>query len=154
MVETNRRFPASYNASRLGALQSFCDDTKLVFRLLCFLPGLFFPLRLFCSDEFDELSLSYENLRDIFFHLVIFMFQLAFLMTLPFCLVIFSIPYIAAFHWMNGILCMLMLNGKDRSISPTINMSKFSDHENESWVFINGIGVGYAIDILHDTIVL
>jgi len=151
MAETNRRSPAPYDASPRGSL---LYDIKLVFGLLRFLPGLFLPLRPFRSAELDELCPSSANLRDIFLHFMYTIFKLSFLISLPFVLFTpFFIAYVFAFVWINKTLCMLTLNGKARCITSNVDISKSLSHDKERWIFINGIGVGYGTDIVHDTIV-
>jgi hypothetical protein len=141
MAETNRPSPPLYNT----VPGSLLYDIRLVFALRRFLPGLFFPLRPFLSAELDELSPSSANLRVIFLHFLYTIAQLVFLIALPFCVpLFFTIAYVAAFIHINKILCMLTLNGRARSITSNVDISKFPSHDNERWIFINGIGVGYV----------
>jgi len=142
MAENNRHSPPLYNTA-LGCL---LDDIELVFALLLFLPGLFFPLRVFRSAKSDELSYSSVNLRVIFLHFLYTFIQIALLISLPFC--VFPIVYLATFLWINKALCMLTLNGQARFITSNVDISRFPRHDKEHWIFINGIGVGYVIAVM------
>jgi hypothetical protein len=146
MAETNQHSPLLYNT----AVGSLLYDIKLVFGLLRFLPRLFFPLRPFRSAELDELFPSFANLRVISLHFMYTIVQLAFLIALP-CSVVHPfiiIAYIAAFIRINKTLCMLTLNGRAYFITSNVDISKFPSHDNERWIFINGIGVGYVVALI------
>ena len=146
MPETNRHSPPLYNT----AVGSFLYDIRLVFGLLRFLPGLFFPLRPSRSAELDELFPSSANLRDIVLHFLYTIVQLVFLVALPFCVFppFFIIAYVATFVRINKALCMLTLNGRAPFIPSNVDISKFPSHDNERWIFINGIGVGYVVALM------
>ena len=141
MSKTNRHSPPLYNT----AVGSFFYDIRLVFGLLRFLPGLFFPLRPFRSAELDELFPSSVNLRVIFLQVMYTIVQLTFLIALPFFPPLFIIAYVAAFVRINENLCMFTLNGRAPFITSNVDISKFPMHDNERWIFINGIGIGYVV---------
>src|SRR5260370_29326793 len=146
MDETNRHSPPLYNT----AVGSLLDDLRLFFGLLRFLPRLFFPLRPFRSAELDELFPSSANLRVISLHFMYAVVELAFLIALPFSVVhpFIIIAYVAAFIHINKTLCMLTLNGRAHFITSNVDISKFPSHDNERWIFINGIGVGYVVALM------
>ena len=145
MTDTNRPDPALFNT----ALGSLFHDIRLVFGLFRLLPGLFFPLHPFRSAELDELFPSSANLRDIFFHFSYTILQLAFLTSLSFFVFPpFIIAYVAAFLCINKTLCMLTLNGRAPFITSNVDISEFPRHDNERWIFINGIGVGYVVSLM------
>ena len=140
MDEINGHSPPDYNT-----IDGFLNDIRLVFRLLRFLPHLFFPLYPFRSAKLDELFPSSANLREIFLHFMYIIFQLAFLITLPLFPIPFTIVYAAAFVDINKTLCMLTLNGGTPFITSNVDISDLPRHDNERWIFFNGIGVGYVI---------
>jgi len=141
MTETNRPSLPLYDT----VFGSLLYDIKLVFAIFRLLPGLFFPLRPFRSAELDELFPSSANLRDILLHFLFTIFQLTFLIHFFFRVdgnELFFINYVATFIWKNQTLCMLTLNGRSPFLASNVDMSKFPRHDNERWIFINGIGVG------------
>ena len=145
MTDTNQPDPALFNT----ALGSLFHDIRLVFGLFRLLPGLFFPLHPFRSAELDELFPSSANLRDIFFHFSYTILQLAFLTSLSFFVFPpFIIAYVAAFLCINKTLCMLTLNGRAPFITSNVDISEFPRHDNERWIFTNGIGVGYLVSLM------
>jgi len=149
MTETNLPSPLLYDT----AFGSLWYDIKLVFALFRsgLLPGLFFPLGPFRSAELDELFPSSENLKDILLHFLFTIVQLTFLIHLFFRVdgsQLLIITYLATFIWLNKILCMLTLNGRSPFLISNVNMSNFPSHDNERWIFINGIGVGYIVSLM------
>ena len=147
MTETNLPSPPLYDT----AFGSLLYDIKLVFALFRLLPGLFFPLGPFRSAELDELFPSSENLRDILLHFLFTIVQLTFLIHLFFRVpgtYLLILTSLAIFIWINQTLCMLTLNGRSPSLTSNVNLSKFPSHDNERWIFINGIGVGYIVSLM------
>ena len=141
--------PPFYNTAPLGLL---LYDIRLVVALLLFLPGIIFPLSPFRSAELDELFPSSANLTAIFFHFLYTTAQIAFLIFLFFFVfwarARFVIAYVAVFLLINYTLCNLTLNGRDRFITSDVDTSSFPRHDNERWIFINGVSVGYVVALM------
>ena len=120
-------------------------DINLFFTFFRSLPEVFLPLAPALSGPLDELYPSGENLWCIFLHLLYTTIQIGFLVSLFFCVfptVGFVIVYVSGFLLLNYTLCKFTLNGRARFITSDVNMSPFPRHDNERWIFINGISVG------------
>lgn len=120
-------------------------DVYYFFAYCWALPWVLFPIRTYGSDELDELYPSWMNMFCLAVHIFLFIFQLIYLVTLP--LAIFfpawmGITGIVAFHFLNRFVCML-LNGTDIIFHSDEKYAKTRpEHENEQWVFLNGVSVG------------
>ena len=119
-------------------------DLLLFFRLFWALPYIVFPLWPTTSGAFDELSFTRENLTDIGLHVLLIFMQLAFLVSLPFCIVVplgWVALYIAGFLFVNSIICKA-LNGSKSFLTSQTNLEHFPKHDDERWIFLNGVAVG------------
>jgi hypothetical protein len=126
----------------------FVYDIRLFFHNILYLPFIFLPLYPWDSAHLDELYPSAANLVDIALHTALFFLQLAFLLSLPFLVyipVIFLITYISLFVGLNNVICWHF----NRAI-PASGLKSTEDersrswekHDDEAWVFLNGICVG------------
>ncbi len=112
------------------------------------LPSIVSPMSPARAGSLDELSISGPNLWCIFQHLVLFVAQAGFIFSLvPFALVglpLFYIIYVVGFvvgnKWVSG-----LINGPrptELAHSHPSCVKGWPEHDNEKWVFINGVAVG------------
>ncbi|KAI0547751.1 hypothetical protein F4679DRAFT_355969 [Xylaria curta] len=122
-------------------------DIKYFFTFAWALPWIIWPVRPCDGGHFDELSSTSDNIWCISVHVVLFILQLMFLITLPIAFLLPVYLFIAAlgvFFLINWLLC-LCLNGKtityesDPKYAPAL-----PEHEHEQWIFLNGVAVGEA----------
>ncbi|MCJ1355489.1 MAG: hypothetical protein MMC33_005481 [Icmadophila ericetorum] len=105
------------------------------------------------SGPLDELYPSLPNIVCISVHLILGILQLAFLISIPVCLILL-IPcswfciYVLAFLVLNRKLCDVLLNGPPFLESKT-DLSRFPSHENERWIFLNGVAAGATLIACH-----
>lgn len=121
-------------------------DVYYFFAYCWALPWVVFPLHPFESGELDELYPSRMNIFCIVVHLFLFVFQLVFLVTLPFAIFFpawMGVAGVVGFHFLNRLVCML-LNGTEGIIFQSDEKYAKSrpEHEHEQWVFLNGVSVG------------
>lgn len=116
------------------------------------LPWIIFPVFTDGCHELNELSLTRENLFCLFVHGVLIVLQLGFLVSLPFAVIfpVWMVAFgIAAFMVVNWALCRV-LNGSEAIYHSDEKYAKpRPEHENEQWVFLNGVAVGYVNSHLH-----
>jgi len=121
---------------------SLLSDIKLFCNTAMFFPTMVLPWR--SRTELDEFYPSLGNLFDGFLHLVLFIAQSAFLLSLPFCFILplgWFLSYVVAFAILNHIFCYL-LNGFKPFTDSTHDISSYPPHLDEKWIFLNGICVG------------
>ncbi|KAL5366438.1 hypothetical protein BJX96DRAFT_182605 [Aspergillus floccosus] len=122
-------------------------DIILFFRCLPYLLGVFTPLTPCPSREQDEMYLCVANVRIFLVHLVLSVFQLAFLISLPFC-IIFMLPalviliYAAGFLAINTVICHVVFNRHGPILHSVVPDTERPEHRQECWIFLNGISVG------------
>lgn len=109
------------------------------------LPWIVWPITPADSGELDELAFTRQNLFCIFMHVVLCILQIAFILALPFVILL---PIwvaglgLGAFFAVNYLLCLL-LNGptltytSDPKYAPAL-----PEHAHEKWIFLNGVAVG------------
>lgn len=107
--------------------------------------------RYFHSGPLDELYPSLANIRDITFHVILFVTQATFLLSLPFLSFIsFNIltAYIIGFVTLNYFVCYclngFMPSGYIQSTDFPEAAQWDQEHPNEQWIFLNGVAVGYV----------
>lgn len=126
-------------------LKLFAKDVYYFFAYIWALPWVLWPLWPYGSDELDELYPSPKNLFCIFIHFVLVLLQFAFLLVLPFTIVLplwMVIAGVSAFMCVNWLFCKL-LNGKYNEFhSEEKYAPALPEHEHEQWVFLNGVAVG------------
>jgi len=116
------------------------------------IPSTIFPFFPFFSGSLDELYPSYGNLKAVFLHLILIVLQSLFLITLiP--SILFGIPilpllwtpvcvgWVFGFILANRYFCIL-LNGTKRHYQSQIWREDWQEHDDERWIFINGVAVG------------
>ncbi|KAI0969018.1 hypothetical protein F4678DRAFT_177454 [Xylaria arbuscula] len=122
-------------------------DIKYFFTFAWALPWIVWPVRPCDGGHFDELSFTADNLWCIFIHVVLFILQLLFLISLPLAFLLPVYLFIAAlalFFLINSLLSRC-LNGNtiiyesDPKYAPAL-----VEHQHEQWVFLNGVAVGEA----------
>lgn len=136
--------PLPYTASPLSLLWS---DFRLGLRNLQFVPGVVLPLRPWRSGKLDELYPSRKNLFDIAVHGFLCVFQIFFILSLPFCIiwmlpVLWIMAYVGAVLLANHTICRLALNGSCRYLESRVLTPGYERHHREHWIFINGVAVG------------
>lgn len=101
------------------------------------------------SAELSELSFTYGNVLSLAVHLVLVVLQLAFVVALPFMIILpvwTAVGLIAGFMGVNKLLCVI-LNGRGGQVeyhSDPEYAEARKEHEGEVWIFINGVAAGYA----------
>ncbi|KAI1188589.1 hypothetical protein F5B17DRAFT_263199 [Nemania serpens] len=122
-------------------------DIRTFFTFAWALPWIVWPVRPCDGDHFDELSWTVENIWCIFIHVILFILQLLFLISLPLALVFPVYLFTAAlavFFFVNGLLCRC-LNGKTTTYESDPRYAPaMPEHQHEQWIFLNGVAVGEA----------
>jgi hypothetical protein len=130
----------AYNSSPVDLLWF---DLKLLFRNILYLPGIVLPLK--PSAPLDELYPSVANLWAIFLQPLSLVFQLFFISTLflwPITTVFMTVVLMAGFLGTNYWIFTAGVNGEKRFFKSDVDLSQFPKHENEQWLFVNGVVVG------------
>ncbi|KAH6664147.1 hypothetical protein B0J14DRAFT_607925 [Halenospora varia] len=124
------------------------QDILLFLRWCYYLPNIVIPLWPWPSGSLDELYPSFTNLYIIFLHLIAFVAQAAWIVSLPFFLYLpfpLYVAYFVGFLISNELFCKL-LNGHIPSEGLRSTVDYFSEtwekHEDEYWIFLNGVAVG------------
>jgi hypothetical protein len=106
--------PPAYTTSPITLLVA---DIILCLSSLRYMPGIIFPIRPFGSGQRDELYPSADNLRCVAIHGFLIVYQLAFILTLPICILLIppigSLIYVFTVLAINTAVCKT-LNGKQR----------------------------------------
>ncbi|KAI9802389.1 MAG: hypothetical protein M1833_001895 [Piccolia ochrophora] len=143
---TSSTIPLPYTSSPLRLLWS---DIKLFFHYAYALPGIIIPLGPWGSGALDELYPSPANIFDISLHLVLVAIHLLVLISIPVCLFV-PVPlgafvlYITLFLSVNYLVC-LSLNGTKSTLESEVELgprSVLNQHNDERWIFLNGVAVG------------
>lgn len=139
------KFPPPYTGT---PWKIFISDVKLFFENLFYLPYLFIPLYPWRSGALCELYPSSENLADIALHVILAVAQLGFLVslfTLAFLPTFTYVGYVAVCLALNQLVCWHFNRGIPRSGLKSTE-DAFSQswlrHDDEAWIFLNGICVG------------
>lgn len=125
----------------------FVKDVYYFFVYIWALPWIVWPMYPFGSKEFDELYPTPQNLFCVLVHLVLAILQLAFILALPFSVVLpvwMAAAGIAGFMVLNSLLCKLLNGSKDTYNSDEKYAKALPEHEHEQWIFLNGVAVGYV----------
>ena len=133
--------PLPYTTSPMTLLW---NDFCLILRSLRYVPGIVLPLSPLRSGLLDELNHSPENLKILAIHAALIVGQLAFIVSLPFCIMLpiaWFVFYFAAVILVNAAICNY-LNGPNRFLTSRTPLTPLSEHQDEFWVFINGVSVG------------
>lgn len=140
--------PLTYTSSPLLLLLS---DIRLFFANITHMPYIVLPLTPTPSGNLDELHCSPKNIWSMFLHLILFVIQAAFLLSIPICFLLPAwavLVYMTIFLVANTIFCVL-LNGTAKHFQSNPKFtSHFPQHKNEQWLFLNGVAVGYAKSFL------
>ncbi|KAJ5970128.1 uncharacterized protein N7479_000046 [Penicillium vulpinum] len=137
--------PLPYTASPIKLLWS---DLSLFVSKIWALPGIFLPLHLARTHEFDEFYPSLRNGATVLVHIFLMVYQLVFLFSLP-IMVICMIPglwiltYSAIALTVNYAIVMLMLNGFQQILVSQVSVVERPGNERERWLYINGIAAGH-----------
>jgi len=109
------------------------------------IPGIIMPLHLGkAANRFDELYPSGPNIVAILLHCLLLFTQTVFLMSLPFCLTLpcgWVLFYFAACYAWNWAISWI-LNGKDLRLEPSKDIVFKDKHDDEYWIYLNGVSVG------------
>ena len=122
-------------------------DVYYFFSYLWALPYVLWPVKPseLNSDHLDELAPTPANLFCIFIHFLLVIFQLAFIVALPFS-ILFPIPVvtaaIGAYLVFNHALCMLINGSETEYHSDPEYAPALPEHAHEQWIFINGVASG------------
>ena len=120
-------------------------DVLLFIRYILFLPNIVAPFRPWPSGELDELCPTRENLIAMGLHLFLIILQVVFILSLGLCFLLpvgLVVAYIVAFMFVNAAICRL-LNGSSKKLHVSkTDLSMFPSHDDEKWIFLNGVAVG------------
>lgn len=133
--------PLPYTASPVRLLWS---DICLVIRYAWALPGIFLPLNYGRTTPLDELHPNLPSTISFVAQVVLTVYQLLFLLSIPLGIVLmvpalWMLFYIAVNLLLNFAGCMLVLNGPQRILVSRVPLSDKPEHEGERWFFINGV---------------
>jgi hypothetical protein len=122
-------------------------DIYYFFVYIWALPWIIWPIFTTGCEEFNELAITRENLFCILIHSTLLLLQLSFLLSLPFTIFfpIWTVVLaIAAFMVVNWALCRI-LNGSESTYHSDKKYAQLRpEHDNEQWIFLNGVAVGYV----------
>lgn len=142
-VAENRNVPIAYTSEPPRLLLS---DIRLVLKCLPSAAGILRPLNLFHLDIRDELYLGdWRNIFMVTLHIVLFIAQSAFLLSLPlvaFFPTIWFAVYVVAFIVINRGLCFVFLNRGTRQLESKVHVKNEEKYEKECWIYLNGVSVG------------
>ena len=120
-------------------------DLVLFVRYFLFLPNIVFPFKPWPSGELDELCPTRGNIIAMGLHLILIILQVIFILSLFLCFLLpvgLALLYIAVFMSVNAAICRL-LNGSSKKLHESqTDLSMFPDHDDEKWIFLNGVAVG------------
>jgi hypothetical protein len=127
----------------------FGYDVYYFFSYLWALPYVLWPVKAaeMNSGHLDELAPTPQNLFCVFIHFILVIFQLAFILALPFSIV-FPMPAVVAaigtYLLFNYGLCMLINGSETEYHSDPEYAPALPEHAHEQWIFINGVAAGYS----------
>lgn len=137
--------PLSFTASPMRLL---FGDLWTVIVNLRFAPCIFLRLTPTTSGNLCELSPSLNNLYNIALHIVLFVLQLGFLLSIPIW-VLMPVWMVAGgftLFWVLNLSTCLLLNGsslvRTYESAPEYAQKK-EEHAHEQWIFLNGVCTGY-----------
>ncbi|KAH8744182.1 hypothetical protein F5882DRAFT_455079 [Hyaloscypha sp. PMI_1271] len=126
----------------------FVHDILLFLRWCYYLPNIVIPLGPWPSGSLDELFPSPANLYTMFLHLIAFVVQAVWIVSLPFFFYLpfpLYVAYFVGFLIFNELFCRL-LNGYIPPEGLRSTEDEFSEswkkHDDEYWIFLNGVAVG------------
>lgn len=103
----------------------------------------------FNSGYLDELYPSLSNIWCILVHSLFSLAQLTFIFSIPVFLVwpapfgvLSFVVYVLSFLMINRLLCNWLLNGSEPTLTSKVDVSRFPKHDDEKWIFLNGVAVG------------
>jgi hypothetical protein len=138
----------------------FIFDLRLFFRNILYLPFIFFPVFPWPSGPLDELYPSADNLIDIAAHVLLVIYQLVFLASLPILANMLPVPffvlYIAAVLELNSLICLHFNKSiPENGLKSTEDQysQQWGPHDDEYWIFLNGICVGSVKTPMIDNLV-
>ncbi|KAF2739242.1 hypothetical protein EJ04DRAFT_484800 [Polyplosphaeria fusca] len=120
-------------------------DTLLFFKEAWSIVGVLSPMRQWNGGDMDELYPSLANLICLGLHGFLIVFQLAFLLSLPFTILLpmwAMIGYVGAVMTVVFAIARVLNGGEDTSYS-TVDLEDDADkHDDECWIYLNGVSVG------------
>ncbi|KAF1999458.1 hypothetical protein P154DRAFT_546248 [Amniculicola lignicola CBS 123094] len=121
------------------------DDVLLFSKHSWSIIGILLPLKTSLGGPLDELHPSARNLFCVGLHGFLIIFQLAFLISLPFLTAVFvwtALLYVVVVMLVNLGLCWI-LNGNENFLKSKVNIGdEGEDNEDECWIFLNGVATG------------
>ncbi|GAB7364254.1 hypothetical protein MBLNU230_g4802t1 [Neophaeotheca triangularis] len=141
---TNDKKPRPYTGSPLKLLW---DDLVLCLTIWRAVPGILLPILPFRSGRLDELYPTAHNIANVVLHCILIVVQLLFLLSLfilPFVPVVpvgVAVAYLCVFWFSNKYICYL-LNFNTTVLESTVDLKHYPTHEDEYWIFLNGVAVG------------
>ncbi|KAF2146735.1 uncharacterized protein K452DRAFT_282924 [Aplosporella prunicola CBS 121167] len=116
-------------------------DIRLFFAVIGYLPVIFFP---FSKNPGDETYPEWNNVVQIGWQIFLVIYQVAFVLSLPFCLAVplgWFIVYCVTAICLN-IPIWWIVNGFDPTVQSQPKIASDKEHPDEYWIFINGVSVG------------
>ncbi|KAJ0116206.1 hypothetical protein J7T55_005152 [Diaporthe amygdali] len=120
-------------------------DIYYIFYYAWSIPLVIQPLRPQDGNRFDELAWGWKNAYCVVIHIVLIVMQLGFLMAMPLA---FFIPpwtttaFMAVFWAVTLLLCRTLNGSRMTHMSDPRYTAGREAHENEQWLYINGISIG------------
>ncbi|OCL05584.1 hypothetical protein AOQ84DRAFT_298601 [Glonium stellatum] len=140
-IAASEAVPPPYTGNPLRLCGS---DLWLIYQEIGFALGVVQPLNNWLSGELDELYPSIQNLICMGLHLLLFIVQSIFLLSLPFCVILpmgWVIVYVVAVLSFTAAVSRI-LNGPGDFLTSNVDISSDKEHEKECWLFLNGVSVG------------
>jgi hypothetical protein len=142
-IGSQATIPKPYTDSPLTLLRS---DILSALRFYLFLPFIVMPITPQLSGPLSELYPSLPNIWSMVLHLILFCMQAPFLLSIP-CWVFFPVWSVligvGIFWAVNQGFCYLLNGNKMEIRSEAKYTEKREAKDNEQWLFLNGVAVGY-----------
>ncbi|KAF2634674.1 hypothetical protein P280DRAFT_494167 [Massarina eburnea CBS 473.64] len=133
--------PIPYTGSPLLLCLS---DIALFWRNIWSIPGVLTPLHSPEGTPLDELYPSPQNIFTLGLHCFLLVFEGLFLISLPFTVLLpvwITLVY-GGLVWVVVWGVSMVLNG-DREMTSSIDLSHDHPHNDECWIFLNGVSIGH-----------
>lgn len=137
--------PLAYTGNPFHLLWS---DVVLFFKHIKNVPGIILPAYPWPSKQLDEMYPSLMNIWTLALHTFLVIYQLLFIISIP-CFALLWIPlplfvvYCTVVFAFNKAVSWL-LNGSAPFVDSKVDLSHDPKHDNESWVFLNGVAAGFV----------
>lgn len=147
-LQTNsavKKSPIHYSSSPLALCWA---DTLLFLKLRWSLLGILTPWNGWQCKELDELYPSPQNLLCLGLHGFLLIFQMVFIVSLPFLVILpvwMGMAYVGLVAAVVLGVCRV-LNGSEDFLESKVDLSTIekASVQDECWIVMNGVSIGYA----------